>query len=54
MSTDYDSSWAAVMGDGSLVNPFGAQKYIRRSLAGAPDDQTYLRVPSIPSVAWQP
>ena len=32
----------------------GAQKKIRTFLAEGPDDQTYLRVPSIPSVAWQP
>lgn len=31
-----------------------ARKKIRRSLSRAPENQTYLRVPSIPSVAWQP
>src|SRR6516162_5564216 len=31
-----------------------ARKKIRASLARGPDDQAYLRVPSIPSVAWQP
>jgi hypothetical protein len=32
----------------------GIKRIIRRFLAEAPENQTYLRVPSIPSVAWQP
>ncbi|MGH7174571.1 MAG: hypothetical protein ACRELG_30255, partial [Gemmataceae bacterium] len=31
-----------------------AREKIRRLLAEAPENQTYLRVPSIPSVAWTP
>ncbi len=37
-----------------VVELLAGTKKIRRFLAEAPDDQAYLRVPSIPSVAWQP
>src|SRR5262249_38270950 len=36
----------------SACRRFLAQKNIRAALAGGPEYQAYLRVPSIPSVAW--